>query len=110
MSGSQHGASLWHIVIGFSNSSFFVAAVTLVVGFFAIYVYRKQKRDEKMRAARIILLEVRNAEKQLKEARVRINEAAKNDLQIVPERLYAMPTNSWRRLNYLFVKDFSSDG
>lgn len=55
--------NLW----GFLN-----ALVTFVTGLVAFYVYKKKQRDDKKDAANIILLEVQNAERQLKLVRENI--------------------------------------
>lgn len=43
----------------------FDAVVTLLVGLLAYFVYVWQKRDTKINAARVILSEIRNAEKEI---------------------------------------------
>ncbi len=88
--------------INFFNSNFFVTLTTLLVGGVAIWLYIKQKKDQKREAAEIILMEIRAAERtlsQIKEAS--IGENIRN--------LFIMPVNNWNKYNHLFVKDFDRD-
>lgn len=87
----------------FFYSNLFIAIITFLVGTFGFYLYHRRQQDYKRRAARIILLEVRNAEAQLKDARDRI---AANSDGWLPEHLYTMPSNSWNENKHLFVEDF----
>lgn len=76
------------------------------MGSFAIYLYVRQKRDFKKRAAQIILLEVKNAEKMLKDARTRIEESQKAGMKRLPEHHYVLINDNWDRYKHLFVEDF----
>jgi hypothetical protein len=87
----------------FFYSNLFIAIATFVVGIFGLYLYHRRKQDHKRRSASIILLEIRNAESQLKDARDRI---AENSDGWLPEHLYVMPSDSWSRNKHLFVSDF----
>jgi hypothetical protein len=87
----------------FFYSNLFIAIVTLVAGAFGLYLYHRQKYDYKRRAAKIILLEIENAQDQLQKARDKIAESTDGSL---PEHLYAMPTDSWSKNKHLFVQDF----
>jgi len=84
-------------IIKFLNSPFFSSLVTLGVGSFVIYLYRKQQKDYKKNVAELILQEIRQAEIQIKIAR-------KNDYTYyLADKL--LPTNSWYSNIHLFVKD-----
>lgn len=74
--------------------------VILVVGFFAFVIYIITRRQEKQNAARIILMEIRNAEKSF---------SAVNDFNSINETLTILPTNSWSNYNHFFVKAFDQD-
>ena len=63
-------------------------------------VYLWQKRDEKRKAARIILMEIRNAEKVITEIK---NTGVVSDFSAI------LPLNSWSKYNHLFVKDLDRD-
>jgi len=93
----------WHNFINFFNSSFFIAVTTLAVGTFAYRVYRRQKRDDKSDAAKVMLLEIEGAEQTLQSQRI-------NETQpFTPsgeEDLYLMPLASWGKYKYLFVRNF----
>ena len=89
-------------IIKFFNSSFFLAFITFCVGGFAIFLYIKQKRDYKSDATNIILMEIRDAEievRQMKTSGVQISNTIKK----------LLPTNNWSKYNYLFIKDLDRD-
>lgn len=92
-------------LINFFDSNFFVALVTLSVGSAAYIIYRLQKRDAKREAANIILLEIQGAERKLQQ----IQKSLKKDPPTLPNDLRLMQTESWSRLNYLFIRDFDRD-
>lgn len=75
------------------------SVITLLVGGFAIGLYIKQKIDEKQNAARIILIEVQNAEQELEKIRETLR---KNTLDI---DAFCMPNNSWQKYYHLFSKE-----
>lgn len=78
--------------------------ITLFVGFVALFVYKKRQIDNKKDAASIILLEIKNAESQLAQAR----EIFIRD-KIIPESIFAMKTSNWHKYNYLFVRDLTDE-
>lgn len=77
------------------------AVVTLIVGLGAFGVYTWQKRDHKKTSARILLIEIENAERQLAIIKGK-------DSDSLPENTYLMPTYSWEKYRHLFGRDFSS--
>lgn len=91
-------------VIGFFNSDFFVALVTLAVGTLAFVIYKRQQSDNKKDAASIILLEIKNAESQLDQAKVIILRDG-----TIPESIFTMKTANWARYSYLFIRDLSDE-
>jgi hypothetical protein len=90
----------------FFYSNLFIAIVTLLVGAFGFLLYFLCKSDFKRRTARIIYLEITNAESKLKDAQSRIQESDRNNSKNLPEHLYAMPINTWTRNRHLFVNNF----
>lgn len=87
----------------FANTNFFFASTTFIVGSFALFIYTKQKSDEKSNAATTVLLEIRNAE---------------SKISIISEKLYTsnhidfpsvLQINSWRKYSHLFVRDLDQD-
>lgn len=50
-------------VFPFLNSSFFVALVTFLFVVSVVAIYKKQKKDEKNKAARIVWVEIIDAER-----------------------------------------------
>lgn len=76
------------------------SAVTLLVGSFAYGVYRKTKRDEKRRAAGIILLEIEEAEQQLTKL------SADTPFPSYDEQVQLMGVASWEHYKHLFINDF----
>lgn len=81
--------------------AYITAAVTFIVGLVALEVYRKQKRDNKKTAARILLIEIENAERQL----TIISE--NGEVQNLAENLYLMPSSSWEKYRHLFAQDLT---
>lgn len=78
------------------------------MGSTAIYIYKKQQRDNKRNAANVILNEIRSSEKLFKDAKTKIVESQKNTKIIqIPEHHYLMPNESWSKYSHLFIKDFN---
>lgn len=76
------------------------SVVTVLVGLGAFGVYLWQKIDRKKTAARIILIEIENAERQLVAIKA-------SDSDSLPENTLLMPTSSWEKYRHLFGRDFS---
>ena len=81
------------ILIGFFNSSFFVA----LVGLAAIYIYFRQRNDKKRDAAKLILQEIRYAEQQIR------NSGRGSHGYSLWSKL--LPTSSWNDNVHLFTRD-----
>lgn len=96
--------TVWQHTVNFFDSSFFLALTTLVIGFVALIVYRKQKIDKKKDAANIILLEIKDAEKHLLQAKETIIKQ-----EFLPEAIFAMRASNWEKYSYLFVRDFTDE-
>jgi|GEM_PF-364424 len=88
----------------FLASPLFNPLITILVGSIALILYKKAKNDFKKDAANILLLEIENAERLLKQVIVSINQEFTPTL---PEFVYLMKTESWSKYRYLFVRDFS---
>lgn len=87
--------------------NFFVAEnlnsfFTLIVGLFAFVVYQWQKIDKKTNTARLILSEVRNAEKKVE----KLSELVQRGVQDLP---LILPKNSWKDNSFLLASDFDQD-
>lgn len=91
------------ILLEFFNSGAFVGLVALVGASGAFIIYFRQKRDIKRDAANTILLEVQNAERQLKNVKDSVDKGT------LPSDVYSMPNDSWGRYKYLFVRNFDRD-
>ncbi len=89
----------------FFQSNLFIAIVTFIVGTFGLYLYHLRKQDGKRRIAKIILLEIENAQTLLKEAKKQV---LSNPDDPLPEHLYVMPTDTWSKNKHLFVKNFKA--
>jgi hypothetical protein len=96
--------AIWSAIVTFFDSNFFVALITLAVGSLAIYMYKKQQSDGKKDAANILLLEIKNAESQLMQAK----EIILRDV-IIPESIFSMKTSSWSKYGYLFIRDLTDE-
>ena len=92
------------VVWDFLNSNLFIAFVTFGAALVAYFLYRKRIKDDKKDAANILLLEIQNAERQIKVAR---EQMIKNNVLV--DDAYVMPTMSWGQYKYLFVRDFDRD-
>lgn len=77
---------------------------TLFVGFYALILYNRQKRDTKKDAANIILLEIQYAETVLNTAQRTLEDT----VQTLPSDVITMPNENWSKYKYLFVNDFSA--
>jgi hypothetical protein len=93
----------------FFYSNLFIALVTIVVGLFGFLLYLLKNADVKRRTARIIMLEITNAEAQLHDARNRLEESDKTGSKKLPEHLYLMPLDTWTSNRHLFVNDFKTN-
>jgi len=87
----------------FFQSNLFIAIVTFVVGLVGLYLYYRRKRDEKRRIAKIVMLEIENAQTELKEAKKLI---LSNPDEPLPEHLYVMPSDTWSKNKHLFIENF----
>lgn len=84
------------MILKFLNDN--LGLVTFVVGFSAIYIYLRQKKDRKRDAARLILQEIRYAEQQIRNFR---------NAQTYSLASKLLPTNSWNNNIHFFVKDLT---
>ena len=92
-------------LLDFFNTNTFVGLITLLVGSFALYLYNKGKSDFKREAAGILLYEIENAERLLKTAKENL---AANP-PILSENQLLVPTESWSKYKFLFVRDLARD-
>jgi hypothetical protein len=89
-------------VIPFLNSNFFMALVTFLSVISVLWIYKRQKKDEKLKAAKVIWVEITDVENLLDNIKVTgIN--LTNIRQIIS-------TNSWSRHKHLFAKEFDERG
>lgn len=77
--------------------------VTLLVGGFAVWLYRKQKHDFKKDVAKAILLEVQGGEQVV----AKIRDAVRNNNLDID--LSVLQSESWSKNKHLFVRDFDND-
>src|SRR5216683_2966924 len=89
-------------IIPFFTSNFFVAVATILSVTAILWVYKMQKNDEKLKAARIILVEIIDSENLLDNLKT-------NRINIINIR-QILPVNSWNKYKHLFAKDFDSRG
>lgn len=88
-------------VVAIYFQTWVTAIITFLVGLGAFGVYMWQKRDQKKTAARIILIEIENAESQLKI----VKDSPK--AEALPENTRLMPTASWEKYRHLFARMFT---
>ena len=86
------------------NSSFLIALVTIAAGFLAFLLYFRKIKDTKKDAANILILEIQNAERQLKVLKEKLTKD-----KTLSDDVFLMPTASWDKYQYLFVRDLDRD-
>lgn len=83
----------------FIESNSFIGLATILTGGIVILVFCLNKREERMRAARIILMEIRNIEAAI----LKIKETG------VVNEYTVFPQSSWEKFNHLFAKRMDRD-
>jgi hypothetical protein len=86
----------WHYF--FKN--IFSGLATLLSVAAILLVYWFKKRNEKIDGARVLLMEIRNAEKTISEIK---------NTQAVSEASFVLPVASWQKLQHFFIKDLDND-
>lgn len=87
------------------NSSFLLAVITLLAAGTALYIYRKQHRDERQEAAKAIYSEIVSAQNRLKGIRERF--FAEQFPALESETV--LRSENWSRYKYLFVQQLTTD-
>ncbi len=85
---------------GFLDSNFFQTLIILIVGLFAFISYKLVKKDEIRKAANLILMEIRDIEKEIE------------GMKIVTDFFTSSPvitTNSWDKNKHLLANFFDED-
>jgi len=88
------------------NSTLFLGLITLTVGLVALYLYRKQKRDERQDAATVLLAEIKSAVSRLPDLTKRFKA---NQMGTLAENTLLMPSESWSKFKYLFLNDLKDE-
>lgn len=90
------------------NSNFVFALTTFGVGSLAIYIYIRQKSDEKGNSARILFLELRESEKELKKL---IDYKITTSGEDYPQQniVKLLQNRSWSKYAHLFIENFNND-
>lgn len=81
----------------------FSGVATMITGAVAIGIYFYQKKDAKIQAARVLLIEIRTAEERVNQIKEQISNNSISDLPSV------LASNSWKNYSHLFVRDFDVD-
>ncbi len=89
--------------MSFLNSNFFPGLATFVTGFVAMWIYFKHKRDFRVQAARVLLMEIRTAEERIAQIKDKVQSGFTNDFPSV------FPTKNWKTYSHLFISDFDQD-
>lgn len=84
-------------------ADYFNGIATIVTGLVAWVIYKNQKRENKIQAAKVLIIEIRTAEERINQIREKITSGAIKDLPPV------FPVNSWQNYSHLFVSDFDQD-
>lgn len=85
------------------NTSAFTGLATILTAAVVILIYFQQKRDKKVQAARVLLLEVRTAEDRIDQIKEKVQSRSIGDLPSV------FTTSSWDKYSHLFISDFDQD-
>lgn len=85
-------------LIPFLNSPFFTSLVTFLSVIAVIWIYKRQKEDEKIKAAKIIWVEISDAEKLL-------DIYKKNGINLINNR-QLISGSSWYKYKHLFAHEF----
>lgn len=91
-------------VMDFFDSNFFQTLVVGGAGVVTFIVYLRQKRDKRIQAARLLLIEIRTAEERIAQIKDRV-EAGSGDSDFPS----VFPTKSWKIYSHLFISDFDQD-
>jgi hypothetical protein len=86
---------IWEITL-----NFFTAFGTLLSVAVAVFLYRLKTQHNKRDAARVLLMEIRSAEKT-------INEIKNSSSVLIDSSV--MPVSSWHKFQHLFVSDLDTD-
>jgi hypothetical protein len=87
----------------FFNSSFFVALTTILTAYVVILIYKTQRKNYKIQAARVLITEIRIAEERITQIKNKMGDNVPSDLPSV------FPTKSWKSHSHLFISDFDQD-
>jgi len=86
----------------FLNSNFFVGLSTILTIGGAIFLYIRQKIENRQQIATLLINDIRNAQSAVRLVRDSLN------AQIIPE-ITVLPENNWKKHSYLFSKDIDQD-
>lgn len=88
-------------IIPFFNSAFFAGFATILAGLIAYFIFLRQKHDEKLKAARIILVEITDCES--------LFDNIKSNGIVNLSNIRRLPfENSWSKYKHLFGKEFDN--
>lgn len=87
-------------LVKFFDSNFFQTIVILLTGLMALVIYFVNKTSEKKDAARIIINEIRLAEKAIVEIK---------NSKMITELSVILPNNTWQFKKHLFLKNLDQD-
>ena len=85
---------------GYFFKNLFGGLATLLSVAAILLVYWFNKRSEKIDAARVLVMEIRNAEKTITDIK---------NTQVVSEASFILPINSWQKLQHFFIKNLDFD-
>lgn len=91
---------MWTSILAFLKSTVLTNSIQLVAASAAFIIYLLKKREEKQNAARIIVIELRNAERKVQEV---------SQVGVHRETKPILPINSWKDYKHMFAKNLDTD-
>lgn len=92
----------WAPILNFFNSNFFVSLTTILTIGGAIFLYIRQKEENKQQIATLLVNDIRNAQSAIQIVR----DSLEN--RIIPE-ITVLPENNWKKFSHLFSKNLDQD-
>ena len=91
-------------ILKFLDSNLLQTIVTLIAGLIALYIYTRQRRDNKKAAANSIFLEIQHVERCIPKAKEAVRRGDLNNLNF-----NILREDAWSKYSQMFSTDFDND-